>query len=293
MATAAPAGTPRPARARPVAPRGRGGPARRRRGPGWVPNQHGAWAMLLLPALVGALAAGPRWWHLLLVAAWFAGYLAFFATGLWLRARLKARYLPPVRAYAVLTLVLGGATVLLEPAVLRWAVVYAPLLAVSLWFSWRRADRAVVNDLLTVVAAGLMAVVAHAPGARLGAWPTAGWLPGGDEPRAWFLAAVLVAYFAGTVLYVKTMIRERGNPRMYRASVGYHVAVAALALLPVLGWPTLPLDRGVAVALVVLLVLLAVRAAVVPRRWPTATPKAVGIGEIGVSVALGVVLLLL
>lgn len=257
-----------------------------------MPNQHGAWAMLLLPALVGSVAARPQWWHLLLVAAWFAGYLAFFATGLWLRARLKARYLPPVRAYAVVTLVLGGGTVLLEPAVLRWAVVYAPLLAVSLGFSWRRADRSVVNDLLTVVAAGLMAVVAHAPGARLDALPAAAWLPGGDEPRAWLLAVVLVAYFAGTVLYVKTMIRERGNPQMYRASVGYHAAVAGLAMLPALGWP-LSLDRGAAVALLVLMVLLVVRAAVVPRRWPTATPKAIGIGEIGVSVALGVVLLLL
>jgi hypothetical protein len=251
--------------------------------------------MLLLPALVGSVAAGPQWWHLLLLTAWFAGYLAFFATGLWLRARLKVRYLPPVRAYAVVTLVLGAATVLVEPAVLRWALVYAPLLALSLVFSWRRADRSVANDLITVVAAGLMAVVAHAPGARLGDLPTAAWLPGGDEPRAWLLAAVLVAYFAGTVLYVKTMIRERGNPRMYRASVGYHAAVAVLALLPALAAPSFPqpLDRGAAVALVVLMVLLAVRAAVVPRRWPTATPKAIGIGEIGVSVALGAVLLLL
>lgn len=260
-----------------------------------MPNQHGAWAMLLLPALVGSVAAGPQWWHLLLLTAWFAGYLAFFATGLWLRARLKVRYLPPVRAYAVVTLVLGAATVLLEPAVLRWAVVYAPLLALSLVFSWRREDRSVVNDLLTVVAAGLMAVVAHAPGAQLGALPTAAWLPGGDEPRAWLLATVLVAYFAGTVLYVKTMIRERGNPRMYRASVGYHAAVAVLALLPALGAPSFPrpLHGGAAVALLVLMVLLTVRAAVVPRRWPTATPKAIGIGEIGVSVALGAVLLLL
>ena len=64
---------------------------RRRRSPGWVPNQHGAWAMLATPLVVGALASGPEPLHLLLGAFWFAGYLAIFATGLWLRSRRKAR----------------------------------------------------------------------------------------------------------------------------------------------------------------------------------------------------------
>ena len=38
-------------------------------------------------------------------------------------------------------------------------------------------------------------------------------------------------------------------------------------------------------------VLLAVRAAVVPRRWPRATPKAIGIGEIVATTAVAVVTL--
>jgi hypothetical protein len=50
-----------------------------RRGPGWVPNQHGAWAMLVTPLLVGVLAAGPSAVHLPLAPLWFAGYLAFSA----------------------------------------------------------------------------------------------------------------------------------------------------------------------------------------------------------------------
>ncbi|MBK5250875.1 MAG: YwiC-like family protein, partial [Actinomycetales bacterium] len=36
-------------------PRRAAPPRRRRRGPGWVPNQHGAWAMLIVPFAVGAL----------------------------------------------------------------------------------------------------------------------------------------------------------------------------------------------------------------------------------------------
>jgi hypothetical protein len=44
-----------------------------------VPTQHGAWAMLVTPLLVGVLAAGPSAVHLPLAPFWFAGYLAFSA----------------------------------------------------------------------------------------------------------------------------------------------------------------------------------------------------------------------
>ena len=69
----------------------------RRRPAGWVPNQHGAWAMLILPLAVGALRAGPRWVHLWLLAAWLIGYLAFQATAGWLPVGPQAA-LPPTGA---------------------------------------------------------------------------------------------------------------------------------------------------------------------------------------------------
>ncbi|NTW41339.1 MAG: YwiC-like family protein [Cellulomonadaceae bacterium] len=230
--------------------------------------------MLVLPVVVGGVASGLRPWHALLLVAWLSAYLAFHATGLWLRSRRKARYLRPVQVYGALTVALGLAVVVGEPPVLRWAVVYLPLLATSLRFSWLRADRSLANDLVTVLAACLMTVVADSPDLT--------------DPRAWWLAAVLVAYFAGTVLYVKTMIRERGNAAMLRASEAYHVAAVA-----VVGAVTLWAARGVGSALVLagLFALLAVRAVLVPRVWPGATPKAVGLGEMVVCAALGAALL--
>jgi YwiC-like protein len=236
--------------------------------------------MLLLPPVVGAIASGVRWSHLLLLATWLVGYLAFFAAGLWLRSRRKARYWPPVRAYTIAAVALGSVLLATHPALVRWAPVYAPLLAASLWFSARRSDRSLANDLVTVVAASLMAVVAWGLGGTAG--PTdvgpLTWPPGATSPHAWLVAAILLAYFAGTVLYVKTMIRERGNRRMWWASVGYHAAV----VVPI-AWAD--------PALGALFVVLAVRAAVVPRRWPALSPRAVGIGEVAASVVLGILLL--
>ena len=250
-------------------------PARRRRGPGWVPNQHGAWAMLILPVVVGALRAGPTWRHVLLGVAWLAAYLAFFATGLWLRSGRKARYAPPVRAYALVTTALGLALLASRPALVTWGVVYAPLLAASLWHSVRRTDRSLVNDGVTMVAASAMVVVA----AGLGSGATSGWtwLPGASDGAAWAVAGLVLVYFFGTALYVKTMIRDRGDRRRYIESVGYH----ALACAPAFAWSPW---AGV------LFLALAVRAGLVPRLWPRATPRAVGLGEILASVAIALVL---
>ena len=246
----------------------------RRPGPGWVPRQHGAWAMLVLPLLVGAVHAGPRWWHLLLAAAWAVGYLAFHAAGLWLRSRRKARYVAPLRAYGLLALALGGSAILLEPTVLVWAPLYAVLLTVSLVLSWHRADRSLSNGLVTVLATSAMTLVAQAPAS--------------PDLVAWWLAGALAAYFAGSVLYVKTMIRERGNRRMYATSVVFH-AMAVVAVLT--GANAVGEPPAVTGATAVVMTLLAARATVVPRAWPGARPLAVGLGELATSLALGVVLL--
>jgi len=240
--------------------------------------------MLIVPFAVGALDAGPSWRHLLLLFAWLVGYFAFFAAGLWLRSRGKRRYWPPVRTYGVLTVVLGLVVIVVQPDVLHWAVVFLPLLAFSLWCSWRRADRSLLNDGVTVLAACLMTVVAAGFGEPLGEPGTPGlaglaWLPGADQGRTWLLAGLLLAYFAGTVLYVKTMIRDRGHVGRYRLSVMYHVAVCVPASVasPWLG---------------ALFVVLALRAAVVPKRWPGLTAGTIGVGEIVASLTLATMLLL-
>jgi hypothetical protein len=237
----------------------------RRRGPGWVPNQHGAWGMLASPLLVGILASSPHWVHLPLALLWFVGYFAFFAAGLWLKSGRRARYLPPVRAYAIATLPLGLVVVVLRPDLVVWAVPFAPLLLAGLWFAARRQDRSLPSGLATILAACLMTPVAFDAG------------DGSAWGRAWTLTAVLAAYFVGTLLYVKTMIRERDSRAHYRLSVGYHVLVAAL-----MAW--------VSWWLVGLFAALAVRAALLPGRG--LAPKQVGVGEILANVAVVVLALL-
>jgi hypothetical protein len=91
--------------------------------------------------------------------------------------------------------------------------------------------------------------------------------------------AVCLAYFAGTTLYVKTMIRERGNVAYQWWSVGYHtlaLAVVGTTALAVLGW------LGLVWAAVFGWFLL--RAQLLPGR--RLAPKHVGLIEIGNCVLL-------
>lgn len=238
---------------------------RRRRGPGWVPNQHGAWGMLASPLVVGVAASSPRWVHVPLTLVWFVGYFAFFAAGLWLKSGRRERYVAPVRVYGLATLPLGGLVLLLRPDLVVWVPVYAPLLLAGLLLAARRQDRTLASGLVTILAACLLTVVAHDAGG------------GTDQVRVWTLTAVLAAYFVGTLFYVKTMIRERDSRAHYRLSVGYHLVVAA-AMAWVSGW------------LGALFALLAVRAAVLPGR--RLTPKQVGVGEIVANLAVVVLALL-
>lgn len=240
----------------------------RRHSAGWVPEQHGAWAMLVLPLGVGVWLAGPDPRHLPLAAFWLAGYLAYHATGRWLRARRRRRDLPPVLVYGGVAAALGLATLVAAPGLIRWLPLFLPLLAVSIWLTWRGADRSLTNDAVTVVAASLMAPVAFDAGG------------GGEWAALWVATGALSAYFLGTVLYVKTMIRERGRAGYVRASVAFHLvgALAAVALVAT-GW-----QSGWLVA--VWLVLTA-RATLGPaanrRRERPLRPVVVGVGEIVAS----------
>ena len=217
--------------------------------------------MLATPFLVGVLAAQPRWVHLPLAAVWFLGYFAFFAAGLWLKAppRRRPSLRRPLLTYAAASAAAGALTLAVAPGLVRWAPLFVVPLAVGLVASWRRDDRSLVSGLATSAGSCLMTLVAYDAGG------------GTDWHRAWVLTGVLAAYFAGTVLYVKTMIRERGEEAYHWLS-GLAHAAAACAMVAVSGW------------LVLVFALLTVRAAVVPAY--RLTPKQVGIGEVVATLAV-------
>ncbi|WP_223832972.1 YwiC-like family protein [Streptomyces venezuelae] len=194
----------------------------------WLPNQHGAWAMLAVPFMVGAFLGdgpgeGPRWAHLPLFGAWLAGYVTAFHVQQWLRLRRLSRnpraprrHVRPAIGAAAVSAVCGVPLLFAYPWLLLAAACAAPFVAVNTWYAWRNEERALLNGLAAVVPACGMLLVTL----RLG---------GGDLSEGWRPALACLLFFAGTVPYVKTMIRERGSRAYYRASVAYHALAVPVA----------------------------------------------------------------
>jgi hypothetical protein len=203
-----------------------------------IPPQHGAWAFLIVPVLCGFAVAGasPAGW--LFLVAWVCAYPVGYYLGRALTARARrgswsrlarrerARAIP----WAVITAALGLPLALTRPWLLAAAAFLGVLWGFGLVIAARRGERSMANDLMLVaqatVALPLTVAVVTGPSALTG-----------DLAGATLQATLIIAaYLAGSVLHVKSLLREAGNARFHRVNVAWHAALAVGAGLASLWW---------------------------------------------------------
>jgi len=183
----------------------------------WLPRQHGAWAMLALPILVGIATSGFVPSQLLLAGAAVSAYLASATLQAWLRARRRPSYVPSIVAYGAATMLLGIVLLVLEPRLLLAALVLLPTGALTLAAARPGTPRELALSLAQVAQASVLA-------------PAAMLLAG--ETSWWALAAatgIAAAEMAGSVLVVRSVIRERDNVGFAVRSAGYHAVITLVA----------------------------------------------------------------
>ncbi|MNO38684.1 hypothetical protein D3C76_287920 [compost metagenome] len=184
----------------------------------YIPNQHGAWAMLIIPFLFGIVASEPGPIHILLFTCWLIIYLLMFALLQWIRTGKAKYYRTPVLVYSLLLIPLALWLVLLQPAVVGQSLMFFPLFIVNAYYAKRKKERALINDIAAIVQFSLMVFISFNIGG------------GTDYRGVTALFVVSVLYFVGTAFYVKTIIREKNNKRFYYYSAGYHLALVLLSL---------------------------------------------------------------
>lgn len=253
--------------------------------------------MLFLPLLAGAIAGltstdhrgDPRMWLLLLsiACAWVLGYFCFFACGLWFKARnaaRKASYLRPTLVYGCAAAAAAATALIVDPQLLVWAIFFAPLVAVAMWEVYKNRPRSMASGVSTTVASSLMFPVMIS--ATDSPWVAA-------TPYPVITTIVIALYFIGTVFYIKSIIRKKGNLAFYRNSIIYQslaflfVAISSLWMMTYLWFSIV---SGVLAIIVMALSL--VRAVLVPQ-WaaknPQAwTPRKAGLREIPLTLMLGI-----
>jgi hypothetical protein len=115
--------------------------------------------MLIVPYLAGLLVAGWTWVAAPLGIAWLAGYLLSYYAFQAIKTGRPGRWRAQLLVYFAVAAPLVGVVVWARPAVLWYAPVFAALWAVNAWYARRRLERALLNDLASVVQSCLMVFV--------------------------------------------------------------------------------------------------------------------------------------
>lgn len=258
---------------------------------GWLTRQHGGWPMAIVPVLAGSSLGGITWPQLLLAVSWLIAFLWFDALTLWMKATIRVdrngkrhftfrrgrRYVPALITYGAVAAAGASGLVLISPRVLFWGLGILPWFFVSWFEMWRGKYQSFWARTSAIIASGMLAPIAYDLGSRPDNWA-----------GLWVSAAFITTYFIGTVPYVKTLIRERGNRTWIAFSIGYHAAMtAATALACIFGY----VSWWLLAAWVVLTIRAWVYPEVAKRRGKPLRPQVVGISEfIFTAVVLAAVL---
>ncbi|OIJ10460.1 hypothetical protein BKP37_18150 [Anaerobacillus alkalilacustris] len=166
----------------------------------FIPREHGAWAMLIVPYLLGMLASNPLWLHL----PFFIGVVAFyFASSPFLtmirKPNLKKEIIPSLIIYLSIGSLFTFPILFIIPEIIIIGVLIIPFFLINVIFAKLKKERLFVNDFCAIIALSFLVVISYYIGNRI------------IDLRALILMVINVLFFTASVFHVKTLIREKGN----------------------------------------------------------------------------------
>ena len=184
-----------------------------------ISNQHGAIVMALMPFLYGMLLSTPIWQHIFLLLAWFSLYLLTYPFFNLFKGHNLELYRKWAWIYSISAMLFALPALWHNWKIIFFVLAILPLSCVTIYYIKQRDERALLNDLagITVFAIAGMAAYYFAD-FRF------------DE-RIWLVALYPSLFFIGTTLYIKSMLRERKNPRYLYASWLFHIFCVVIFLL--------------------------------------------------------------
>lgn len=189
-----------------------------------VPKQHGAWAMLIIPFVLGAYAGGFSWLHLPLFLGWLGLYLATYPFLMAVKTKRKNEYMRWFYGYFSVAIIM-----LIIPLVFEWKLVYfgiamIPFFFINLYFAKKKDERALTND--------IAAIASFCIGGLASFYIGRGTL----TAQAWELYLFCFLFFIGSTFYVKTMIREKKSSLYKWTSWAYHLLLIAILMMTGYSW---------------------------------------------------------
>ncbi len=194
-----------------------------------IPHEHGGWAMVSVPFLLGMITAGPRWMHIPLFVAWLCFYLSSYPLLQSLKRKAeKARYVRWGIGYGIAGLALVLLPLIDTPQLSYFALPLLLLVLINIWHAKQKSERALLNDICAILGFTVGGAAAYLLG-------------GGDWDRMMMLVVIFsFLHFMGTVYFIKTLFRERTNKRYTYYAYLYHTILLVIPWLIGYPWMTIP-----------------------------------------------------
>ncbi|MBU9713253.1 YwiC-like family protein [Evansella tamaricis] len=185
----------------------------------YIPREHGAWAMLVVPYWIGAFESGVQWLHLVLFIGLFAIYFAQAPLLTYIRNRKYKDVWPSFFTYLAIGCLFTIPILFLHPIILIICLLIFPLFMVNLFFAKIKRERLFINDFVAIAALSSLLFLSYSlTGSSI------------DETsiQLWMLC---ILFFTASVFHVKSLIREKGNRLFHRTSFIYHLIIVLVATL--------------------------------------------------------------
>lgn len=182
-------------------------------------------------AIVSFLGAG-NGIGLIFFLTWVSGYPVSYFLGRALIARIrrgswtsKARSeLQSATPWMIITFFGVSSLIAARPWIFSYGIVVIALWAISIYLSWAGRERGITNDLLLVGLASIEPVLMYEVAKNHASLR-------GLPQSIWIASLLSLLFFAGSVVHVKSLIREAKNRNWHTGSVAFHLVVLFALLL--------------------------------------------------------------
>ncbi|MDR7000824.1 YwiC-like family protein [Neobacillus niacini] len=185
----------------------------------FLPKQHGAWAMIIIPFWLGVINGGFLWQVIPFFIGWILLYLGTYPMLLLFKRKKLPFYTKWTLYYMVPAILLLLFPLIKRPSIVNFGLLMVPFFIINAIFSAKNKDRALMNDLSAIFAFSIAGIATSYLG------------QGVITAHAILLFLASVLFFVGCTFYVKTMIREKRNRHFKWISWAYHVIIPAAWVL--------------------------------------------------------------
>ncbi|WP_286231244.1 YwiC-like family protein [Neobacillus mesonae] len=176
----------------------------------FLPKQHGAWAMLIIPFWLGVFNGGFLWQHIPFFLGWLLLYLATYPMLLIFKKKKVPYYIKWTFIYMLPALLLLIIPLMERPSIYFFGLLMIPFFIINAYYTSINRDRAFMNDISAICAFSIAGLASSYFGA------------GGIIETLIFSFLSSILFFIGCTFYVKTMIREKKNSQFKWVSWVYH-----------------------------------------------------------------------